>query len=120
MHNVISAFLKTAPKTAAGARIWAFSKTQQERRRGAHATWIKKLLKALNVDEAHAGVDVEHSTGSSWLGSTKVSGIGSTDKDNLYVQEKDGEQHWLHVGGISRELGMAPSEVEQAIRDTQR
>ena len=121
MHNVISAFLKNAPKTAAGARIWAsFSKTPQERRRGAHATWIKKILKALNVDEAHAGVDVEHSTGSSWLGSTKVSGIGSTDKDNLYMQEKDGEQHWLRVGGISRELGMAPSEIEQAIRDTQR
>ena len=75
MHNIISAFNRTAPKTSAGARIWtSFSRTPAERRRGAHATWIKKILKALNVDEAHAAVDVEHLTGSSWLGGTKVSG----------------------------------------------
>ena len=121
MHNVISAFVKVAPKTSDGVKIWvSFSKTPQERRRGARATWIKKILKALNVDEAHAGVDVEHSTGSSWLGSTKVSGIGAVDKDNLFVRDQEGEQHWLHVGGISRELGMAASEVEQAVKDTQR
>ena len=121
MHNVISAFNKTEPKTTAGARIWtSFSKTQQERRKGAHATWIKRILRALNVDEAHAAIDVEHSTGSSWLGGTKVSGIGQVDKDHLFVQDKEGEQHWLHVAGIARELGMTTVEVEKAIHDTQR
>ena len=113
MHNVISAFIRAEPKTSSGERIWtSFSKTQQERKRGAHATWIKKILKALNVDEAHSAVDVERSTGSSWLGSTKVSGIGKVEKDNLFVQERTerttgctwvaspGSWEWLHL--ISR------------------
>ena len=118
MHNVISAFNKHAAQTSTGTRIWtSFSKTPQERKRGAHATWIKKIPRALNVDEARSAVDVEHSTGSSWLGSTKV---GSVDKDNLFVQDKDGETHWLHIGGIARELGIATAEVEKAIKETQR
>ena len=121
LHNIISAFNKTAPKNSSGNRIWtSFSKTQQERKKGAHANWIKRLLKHLNVDEAHAAVDVEHSTGSAWLGATKVAGSGHVDKDDLYVDDKDGDRLWLHVGGIARELGTATAEVDRAVQETRR
>ena len=122
MIDIITRFHKDEPKTCSGNRIWAtFSKPLRERLRGSHCSWIKRVLGHLNIDLQHAALDLEHSTASVWLGSTKIGGIGSVEgKTGLYIDERNTEHPWIHVQGIAAELGVSAREVEEAIQSTQK
>ena len=122
MHGIVSAFVQSDRQTTAGKKIWcAFSKTPLERQRGKHASWIKRILVELQIDLAHTALDLEHSSASAWVGSSKVSGLDDViDKKDVYFDARHSETAWIDMGKLAKELGVKVSEVQKAIEATKR
>ena len=69
MFRVISLFNEKSPMNSAGKKIWvSFSKSPQERLRGSHSAWARRILQELGIDLSYAALDVEYATASAWGG----------------------------------------------------
>ena len=78
-------------KTGAGKRIWVpFSKSKPERLRGAHASWVCRILSELQIDLAHLALDAEYGTASTWLGASKITGLEKLDhQEGIYIDDRN-------------------------------
>ena len=82
MFKIISVFNEKYPMNSFGKKIWVsfkFSKPQQERLRGAHAAWARRVLQELKIDLTYAALDVECATASAWLGNSKIAGMDKVE-----------------------------------------
>ena len=122
MFSVIQAFNANTYHTERGKRIWvSFSKTKEERLRGAHAAWTKRILQELRIDLQHASLDLEYGTASAWLEDSKIAGLQALEsQDKVYVDDGNPEKPYLHLSAIARELGISVSELQQAVEKTKR
>ena len=120
MFSVIQAFNERNYKASAGKRIWvSFNKTKPERLRGAHASWVRRILAELQIDLAHVALDVEYGTASTWLGASKVTGLEKLDtQEGIYVDDRSPEKPYINMAAMSRELGVSVKEVHSAIQKT--
>ena len=123
---MIRALAENDIKLAGGKRLFAtFAKSKAERAIGAHAAWIKRAVATVCGQDAALRLDVEYSTGSVWagnsfVGSAKQPHPPGLPQSELAWDEEKGEKHWVHVGGLARELGVAATEIQRGLRETQR
>ena len=120
MFTVIQAFNEGDYKTGVGKRIWvSFSKTKVERMRGSHAAWVRRILTELRIDLAHVALDVEYGTASTWLGSSKITGLETLDRqEGIYIDGRNPEKPYIDMGAIAKELGISTQDVHAAIKNT--
>ena len=123
MHRVVKAFAEM-DSTVEGKRLWcSYSRSPPERRRAAHASTLKKLVK-----EHFSGhldrLDVEFSTGTCWLGDSTISSTADPLPDgravDYYVVQGKPEKPWFNVVLLLRELGVSTERVKQLLADAER
>ena len=122
MYAIISAYNAAKPVNSEGNKIWvSFSKSPQERLRGSRAAWARGVLQELRIDLNFAALDVEYATASAWFGDSKISGVDIVQgKTGLFIEERSPDRPWFDMDSIAKEVGASRSEVESAIRATQR
>ena len=113
VFSVIQACNEGNYKTGARKRIWvSFSKTKPERLRGAHASWVRRILAELQIDLAHVALDVEYGTASMWLGASKITGLEKLDtQEGIYVDDWNPEKPYIHMAAMARELGISEKTI---------
>ena len=113
MQKIIVKFGEAQPEVR-GTRVTAtWSKPPEERARGSHCNFTKKVVASL-AESALENLDMERQTGSAWLGDTKSSSAVeklSGDKQGFYIFEDRPNQPWVHVDAIAKELRIGKQEV---------
>eukprot|EP00439_Symbiodinium_sp_Y106_P019430 s1871_g2.t1 len=72
MHDVLQALLQAKPVTSHGKKMWvALSRSKQERDVSSHCSWRKRTLASFGQSHVD-GLDVEYSSGTSWMGDHMV------------------------------------------------
>ena len=88
--------------------LWAaWSKTQEQRQRSAYAGKVKRLLLTLDKE---AQVECEWSSGTVWLGGTRVA--SATTAGPLAKETHTTKFGWLDVQKIAEKLGKEKKEIE--------
>ena len=106
-----------------GRRLFAtWSKPPEERRRGAHCSFVKKLVGMLDESQVEL-LDLERQSGSAWLGASKIAcataPLAHEDPDFFVFRERD-QRPWINVKAVAAELKTDPESVLQAISRAQR
>eukprot|EP00439_Symbiodinium_sp_Y106_P017242 s3680_g2.t1 len=103
------------PVTSHGKKMWvALSRSKQERDVSGHCSWLKRTLASFGQSHVD-GLDVEYSSGTSWMGdhmvasSTRTPPVTGQDGDLVWDDRKVWWTFVLHLMSTSADLFMTVS-----------
>ena len=123
MIKMVTTFAQADYKIA-GEKLWCtFSKSPEERARAGHASLVKRVLLAIAPAQADL-LDLEHSSGSAWIGSSKVAccvgQMAESSTDKCCILHKRAGKGWIDMEAISREAGVSLAEVRAEVERQRR
>ena len=122
MLKLVTTFAEADYKIS-GSRLWCtFSKTPEERARAGHASLVKRVVQAV-APVCLDALDLEHSSGSAWLGESKVASCSEPAADEnsgrFVVLHNRGGRGWIDVEALAKETGLKVQTVRAEL-DRQR
>ena len=125
MHDVLQALLQAKPVTSHGKKMWvALSRSKQERDVSGHCSWLKRTLASFGQSHVD-GLDVEYSSGTSWMGDHMVASsmrsppVTGQDGDLVWDDRKVCRP-WVHVALIARITGISTVDLRSALDEFKR
>ena len=125
MHDVLQALLQAKPVTSHGKKMWvALSRSKQERDVSSHCSWRKRTLASFGQSHVD-GLDVEYSSGTSWMGdhmvasSTRAPPVTGQDGD-LVRDDRKVCRPWVHVALIAKITGISTVDLRSALDEYKR
>ena len=128
LHSFVAAFAEhhvLVSEDQPTSRMWAgYSRPPEQRARASHASWVKRTI--ARIDESRMGdLDLEHSTGSAWLGAHKVAcavqQIANPEGvQGLVVNPRQMHQPWVRCDLIANELGVDMNLVRKTLEEQKR
>ena len=125
MHDVLQALLQAKPVTSHGKKMWvALSRSKQERDVSSHCSWRKRTLASFGQSHVD-GLDVEYSSGTSWMGdhmvasSTRAPPVTGQDGDLVWDDRKVCRP-WVHVALIAKITGISTVDLRSALDEYKR
>ena len=125
MHRVLRALAESDVKLPDGRKLWcSFSKTPEERAHGAHASWVKRAVAA--VDQAKLPVlDVEWPSGSVWAGEFLIASSTkpvppSVDVRQVVINDDAASKPWVDCLHAGQEIGCTTTAFREALDSCKR
>ena len=124
MQQVLDGVMSAGITLSSGKKLWcSHSRPREERLRGDHAALVRRTVRALRP-EKEAELDIEYSSGSSWLQEFKLSSASvppeGKEKCTMYVAEGQPNGPWIDVTSLAHCLGKTEKAVREAIGEQKR
>ena len=125
MHSIIMALAEASIIIPNAKKLFAtYSKTREERDIASHASWIKRVVAA--VDPSMAGqVDIEYNTGTVWMGDSMIASATrplapGADKQHMLMAEDEGKQGWVDVKALAKESKTPEAKLKHILEECRR
>ena len=124
MQRVLDGIMASGTVLRSGKKMWCgHSRPREERARGDHAAHVRRVVRQVRPDQENS-LEVEYSTGSSWIGERKLSSavLPPDERAKAGVHRRGGAEQgaWMDVVALAEVLNTKEDVVREAIVAQQR